>query len=231
MVENPVPWPNGPRCAVGFSRDVDADSVLHLAHPDDADTRVTTMTDLRFGPEVAIARICGLFESYDIRQTFFVPAWCIEEHPKAIARMVEGGHEIGHHGYMHERPNTFTAERERYWTELSSAIIERACGRRPRGHRAPWAAYSKYTTTILADLGFLYDSSLMGEDVPYVLRDRGGRELIELPLQAAMDDWSHYVQNVDLDYMMAIEAPERAKEAFLAEFEAAWTYRTFWQGT
>ena len=231
MVENPVPWPNGARCAAAFTWDVDADSILHLAHPDTADTRIMAMSDLRFGPEVAIPRICRLFESYGLKLSFFVPAWCVEEHPKAIERMLEGGHEIGHHGYMHELPNQFTAERERYWTERSSDIIKRATGKKPRGYRAPWAAYSKHTTAILADLGFLYDSSLMGDDVPYVLKDRRGRELIEMPLQAAMDDWPHYMHSGNLDYMMAIAAPERAKEVFLSEFDAAWTYNTYWQAT
>jgi hypothetical protein len=31
--------------------------------------------------------------------------------------------------------------------------------------------------------------------------------------------------------MMAISAPERAKEVFLSEFDAAWTYNTYWQAT
>ena len=66
MLENPVPWPNGARCAVSFTWDMDADSILHLAHPEDADTRLMSMTDLRYGPEVAVPRICRLFESYGI---------------------------------------------------------------------------------------------------------------------------------------------------------------------
>jgi hypothetical protein len=229
MVENPVPWPNGARCAVSFTWDMDADSILHLAHPDDADTRVATMTDLRFGAEVAVPRICSVFESYGLKLTFFVPAWCIQEHPMAVERMLEGGHEIGHHGFMHELPNTFTKEREIYWTQRSCEIIERVTGSMPRGYRAPWGAYSKHTTEILADLGFLYDSSLLADDVPYVIKDRAGRELIELPVKWSLDDWPQYEHSVDLDYMMPISAPLRAKEVFMSEFEAAWKYNTYWQ--
>ena len=231
MVENPVPWPNGARCAVSFTWDMDADSILHLAHPDDADTRVATMTDLRFGAEVAVPRICRVFESYGLKVTFFVPAWCIEEHPAAVERMLEGGHEIAHHGYMHELPNTFTKERETYWTQRSTDIIERATGKKPAGYRAPWGAYSKHTTDILTEAGFLYDSSLLGDDVPYVIKDRSGRELIEIPVKwwRSLDDWPHYEHSGDLDYMMPISAPHRAKEVFMSEFEAAWKYKAFWQ--
>lgn len=229
MVENPVPWPNGANCAAAFTWDMDADSILHLAHPDDADTRVATMTDLRFGPEVAVPRICRMFESYGIKLTFFVPAWCIEEHPKSVERMLAGGHEVAHHGYMHELPNLFTKERETYWTERSSEIILKATGRKPRGYRAPWGAFSKHTTSILADQGFLYDSSLLGDDVPYVIRDKAARELIEIPVKWPLDDWPHYQHSGDLDYMMPISAPQRAKEVFMSEFDAAWKYKTFWQ--
>ena len=229
MVENPVPWPNDARCAVSFTWDMDADSILHLAHPDDADTRVATMTDLRFGAEVAVPRICRVFESYGLKVSFFVPAWCIEEHPAAVERMLEGGHEIAHHGYMHELPNTFTKEREAYWTQRSTDIIERVTGKKPAGYRAPWGAYSKHTTDILTEAGFLYDSSLLGDDVPYVIKDRSGRELIEIPVKWSIDDWPHYEHSGDLDYMMPISAPQRAKEVFMSEFEAAWKYKAFWQ--
>jgi peptidoglycan-N-acetylglucosamine deacetylase len=34
MIANPVPWPGGTRCAVAFTFDMDADSILHVAHPE-----------------------------------------------------------------------------------------------------------------------------------------------------------------------------------------------------
>ena len=39
----------------------------------------------------------------------------------------------------------------------------------------------------------------------------------------------YYQHSIDLDYMMQISAPHRAKEVFMSEFEAAWKYNTFWQ--
>ena len=40
MLANPIPWPDGNRCAVALTWDVDADSGLIYAHPDSADTLV-----------------------------------------------------------------------------------------------------------------------------------------------------------------------------------------------
>jgi len=230
MVENPVPWPNGARCAVSFTWDMDADSILHLAHPDDADTRLMSMTDLRYGPEVAVPRICRMFEAYDIPLTFFVPGWSAEEHPQAVERMVEGGHEIAHHGWMHELANTFTKDRQEYWLNRTYESLKKITGQGPRGYRGPMGSFSKYTTEILTALGFLYDSTLKGDDVPYVVQDKKGNQLIEMPIMWALDDWPHYVHSPDLDYMMPIMAPARAREVFMSEFDASWTYGGgFWQ--
>ena len=37
LIENPVPWPDGARCAVAITFDIDTDSILHLDFPDKAD--------------------------------------------------------------------------------------------------------------------------------------------------------------------------------------------------
>ena len=57
MIKNPVPWPDGAKCAVCITFDMDADSILHLEHPGDAISRVSALSMLRYGPEVAVPRI------------------------------------------------------------------------------------------------------------------------------------------------------------------------------
>ena len=44
MIKNPVPWPNGARCAVAITFDIDTDSILHLAHPQRAENLVTSQS-------------------------------------------------------------------------------------------------------------------------------------------------------------------------------------------
>ena len=81
MISNPPPWPGGARCAVAFTFDMDADSILHLSHHATADTRVAAMSALRYGPEVAVPRLVALYREFGMHQTFFLPAWCIERYP------------------------------------------------------------------------------------------------------------------------------------------------------
>ena len=227
MISNPVPWPDGAKCAVAITLDMDADSILHLEHPKDSIHRVSAMSMLRYGPEVAIPRILETYKRFDIKQTFFVPAWCIEQYPKAVEAMVAGGHEVAHHGYIHENPNEGNRDEQAYWLRRSIEVIERHTGQRPRGWRAPLYNFSNHSPGLLVDEGFVYDASLMGDDVPYILRTEKG-DLVELPSHWGMDDWPPYVHSMDLNYMMPIMAPDRAMEGFMAEFEAMWEHGGLW---
>ena len=55
MLRRPVPWPDGAKVAVAITFDMDADSLVHVAHPRDSITRVSTISMLRYGPEVALS--------------------------------------------------------------------------------------------------------------------------------------------------------------------------------
>ena len=227
MIKNPVAWPDGARVAVSFTWDLDADSLLHIMHPTDSYRRVATQSLMRYGPEVAVPRIVEMAKRYGVKMTFYTPGWSVERYPRAIEYILEGGHELAHHGYLHENPNERPPEEELYWLQRASEAIRKASGRKPVGYRAPWFKYSEHTTDFLAQEGFLYDSTLMGDDVPYVLESAKGR-IIELPFHWAMDDYPQYIQNDDLNYLMPIKAPNQAMEVWMAEFEAMWEYRGLW---
>lgn len=227
MIENPIPWPNGCRCAVAITFDMDADSILHLAHHDSADNRVATLSLLRYGPEVGVPRIVRMFRQFGIRQTFFVPAWCIERYPAAIEAMLADGHEVAHHGYLHEHPNEISPEEELYWFRRSIDVIVKATGKRPRGFRAPSYKFSRASLDILVQEGLDYDASLMGDDIPYVL-ENGRGSVVELPSHYAMDDWPHFMYSRDLSYVMPIKSPRQAMDVYRAEFDAAWEFGGMW---
>ena len=84
MLKNPIPWPQGARCAVAFTFDMDAESLMHLYFPDTAPNRVAMAAMLRYDAEVAVPRLVDLLQRYALRQTFFVPGWCIETYPGAV---------------------------------------------------------------------------------------------------------------------------------------------------
>ena len=229
MIRNPIPWPNGARCAAAITFDMDADSLLHIEHPKSSLSKISAMSMLRYGPEVGVPRILEGYRRYGLKQTFFIPAWCIEQYPKTVEAIVEDGHEVGFHGYIHEAPNSLSRDDERYWMERSIEVIERFTGKRPRGNRSPLYHFSENTADLLVDNGFLYDSSLMGDDIPYLLQTADG-ELVELPTHWGVDDWPPYVHSLELDYVMQVMSPARAMEGFREEFEAAYEAGGLWIG-
>jgi len=227
MIRNPVPWPGGARCAACVTFDMDADSLVHIAHPADGHRRVSAISMLQYGPRVAIPRIVESYRRLGIRQTFFVPAWCIEQYPQAIEAILAGGHELAHHGFLHEHPSELSDDQEAHWLDRGIEVIVKASGRRPRGWRAPLYNFSHRSADLLAERGFVYDASLMGDDQPYLLEGARGR-LVELPTHWGLDDWPQYVQSMDLGYMMPVRAPEQGFAAFAQEFEAIRRHGGLW---
>ncbi|MEX2201927.1 MAG: polysaccharide deacetylase family protein, partial [Dongiaceae bacterium] len=207
LIQHPFPWPEGKRTAACFSFDVDAESLLHLGFRDDADNRVVTRSEMRYDAHVAVPRLLAIFRNHDIRQTFFVPGWCLEAYPEMVKAILDDGHEIAHHGYIHEIGNRLTPENERYWFERAVAAMERATGKKPTGFRAPSYGFSRHTLDLMFDHGMTYDASMMGHDVPYIIKHPRG-EIVELPSQRALDDWTHFVLNRDFGWMMPLQTPD-----------------------
>ena len=77
MISNPVPWPNGARCACVISFDMDADSLIHIARPKDSHDRLYPISMGRYGPTVAVPRILETYRRLGIKQSFFVPGWAL----------------------------------------------------------------------------------------------------------------------------------------------------------
>lgn len=116
-----------------------------------------------------------------------------------------------------------TPEAERESLLAGIAAIKRVSGARPKGYRAPAFQHSRYTVSYLLDEGFEYDSSLFGDDVPYLIGD-GERSLIELPTDITLDDWTQFACLPDFGYMMPIATPQNALAQYKAEFDAAWRH-------
>jgi peptidoglycan-N-acetylglucosamine deacetylase len=182
-----IAWPDGARCAVTLSFDVDAESSF-LNRGTEYATRLTSLSQGRYGIQRGLPRILDLLDDYDITATFFVPGYVVEQHTAAIAEIQRSGHEIGHHGYLHERPDRLQPEQERPVIEHGLEAMRLMLGIRPVGYRSPAWEITPHTLEALNACGFLYDSSCMGSDTPYI-ESHGGHHILELPVQWLLDDW------------------------------------------
>lgn len=210
-------WPVGKVAAAAFTFDVDAESAVLWGNEGVA-ARMSVMSHQAYGPLVGIPRILNLLDRHQIPSTFFVPGHTAHRYPEAVRAIVAAGHEIAHHGYLHEQPTALTLEQEIEAIDRGLEALAEVAGVRPVGYRAPMWDLSWRTPELLADRGFLYDSSLMDADVPYELAV-GERSLVEIPIQWALDDWEQYCYLPDI-YSGVIESPRKARELWQLEFDA-----------
>lgn len=229
MIANPPPWPNGARCAVAFSFDVDADSVVHAAHRGGALDEQHAIAHMRYDPFVALPRLARLFSDREVPVTWFVPGWVIETYRAELDVIVSERNEIGHHGHFHEWPNRQSWAEEQEALNLGIERIVGLTGAPPVGYRAPYYGLSRNTFDLLAGSGFTYDSSLFADDVPILLQTQKG-PLVELPIPAGVDDYNQYVSSRAFDYLMKVSAPSAALQVYREEFDALWQFGGLWVG-
>jgi peptidoglycan/xylan/chitin deacetylase (PgdA/CDA1 family) len=211
-------WPDGNRCACVVSFDVDAESAILQVDRKYA-THATTMSHQAYGPRVGVPRLLEQLRTAGILATFFVPGFTAECYPDTIRRIVADGHEVGWHGYMHELPHELPVTEQRAIIERAAEVLEPLTGQRPVGYRAPWWQLSLESPELLAGAGFVYDSSLMDDDVPYLLHADAGT-LVELPVHWSFDDWEQYGFFVDPPLGDSLEAPGKLLEIWQGELEA-----------
>jgi peptidoglycan/xylan/chitin deacetylase (PgdA/CDA1 family) len=200
---------------VTLSFDVDAESG-NLGMGEVWARRLTSLSQGRYGIRRGLPRILDLLDIHGIRATFFVPGYTAEIHAEAIREIARSGHEIGHHGYLHERPDTLGPEQERAVLEKGLEAIERVVGIRTIGYRSPSWEITPTTLELLQTFGFLYDSSGMGDDQPYI-EQSGDYRMLELPVQWILDDWPHF--GYENGYHGQIADPAKVFAIWSAEFD------------
>lgn len=108
-------------------------------------------------------RVLDLLEKCEAKATFFILGWVAEREPGLVRDIVAAGHEVGCHSYLHRRLWRLTPEEFREDTRRALGVIEDAGGQKVVGYRAPTFSLVKkslWAVDILAEEGFLYDSSV-----------------------------------------------------------------------
>lgn len=218
----PFAWPPGHRAAAAFTFDVDAESAI-LAEAPEAAGRLSVMTHQAYGPRTGVPRILRILDRQGIRATFFIPGYTAERWPDVVRSIRDAGHEIAHHGFLHEQVSMLSPEEEERLLLRGLEALDRVAGVRPVGWRAPMWEASDASVGILARHGFRYDSSLMDADHPYRVAAGPGPDaasIVELPIHWGLDDWEQYVYLPGLSGSGLIESPTKVLELWTLELDA-----------
>ena len=206
-------WPNGAQAAISLTFDVDAESGW-LGAGAGYERRLSTLSEGAYGVTRGLPRILEILRRHEIRGTFYVPGDTAERHTEALRAVVEAGHEIGHHGYLHLQSDGISEAQQREEIERGLEALDARLGITPGGYRSPSWELTPETFALLKEHRFAYDSSLMGDDRPYLYDG-----LLEIPVHWSLDDWPHLHWRPGRGD--AFTAPELFLQTWLAEFRSA----------
>jgi len=140
--------------------------------------------------------VLALLERCGVHGTFFTLGWVADRCPSLLRDIRDRGHEIASHGYEHRLVGSFTPATFRDDLRRTSDAIEKACGVRVRGFRAPSFSVGLETLwafDVLLDEGYAFSSSVFPvrhdrygipsfPREPVVIRAEDGRTIWEFPM-------------------------------------------------
>jgi len=207
----PVTWPERARCAIMMTFDLDGESPWIQRDPALAD-RYLHMSMGSYGPKTGMPRILDLLDRYDLKTCIFIPGWIVERYPALCEEIVKRGHEVGQHGYLHERPSSLKSRDEEEALLVKSLdIFKKVLGVTPLGSRSPSADPSQHTMELLKKHGFVYHSNALDTDLPYCIETSMG-PLVEV---AVLPDFVTTPHDLLTDRRVVLDDPAGNEDARL----------------
>lgn len=202
--------------------DLDGETLWRCRDPENAN-RPVTLSQGRYGPEEGVPRILRVLNRFEIKSTYFIPGFTVDQYQGLVKQLYQEGHEIGNHGWSHTYPdnlNDYHAEKKEYLD--SSDLIEKITGVRPKGYRSPAWEFSVYTGGIIVDEmpELEYSSNMMDtERIRYLTLDGKKTRLVEIPISWVLDDAAFWLYSLRTPGK-AIQPLDSVEKYWVSEFDA-----------
>jgi peptidoglycan/xylan/chitin deacetylase (PgdA/CDA1 family) len=147
--------------------------------------------DCQYGDKAGIWRILDLFECEGIKATFFLNGKTAEQNVDAVKEIVATGHELAAQPYIHEYSVIMEKETEREFIRGSIDAFKRVAGVTPLGYLSPGVRPTPNTIELISDLGFVWSSDCIDEDVPYAVGP-ANRPIVMMPKDFHPNDYTTY---------------------------------------
>lgn len=215
-------WRGSSPCTVALTFDFDAESLWLGSFKLDTPSALSRGA---YGAFEGVPRILALLAKYDLPATFFIPGDTADRHPDVVKRIIAAGHEVGHHGYLHEPPHLLEPAEERSIIERGLEALAKH-GVTPTGYRSPSWELSKATYPLLEEYGFRYDSSMLARDTPYWVEIAGRQtEIVEVPSAWELTDSAHFFFAGGARYLVGMSAPSKVEEVWRGDFDGSYADR------
>jgi hypothetical protein len=147
-----------------------------------------------YGPKVGAWRLLDILAAAKVSAVFYVSGVLAAGYPDLMRAITAAGHEVAAHSWgQNIIPATQTAADEASDLARCIEVLERSCGRRPRGWLSPRCTPSERTTALLTGQGFLWHADFFDSDLPRRL-DAGGGSIVAMPFTMEVNDMPLYVR-------------------------------------
>jgi peptidoglycan-N-acetylglucosamine deacetylase len=213
----PQRWKGGARCAFALSFDSDHET----NELRDGGKSIGRMAWGQYGNRVGVPRILKILKTHGVPATFYVPAVAALIYPDEQRRVIDEGHEIGIHSWIHELNSVLPYEAEKDLMMRAADTLEKITKVRPVGARTASWDFSPHTLRIEKEMGLLYDSSLMADEDCYeLLMDGEPTGVVELPVEWVRDDAVYFMMH-RFQSLRPYTPPTDVLDIFRREFDAA----------
>lgn len=189
-----ITWPQGKRCAVMITVNLNAELFWLQLDPDCANMP-KTLSMGQYGMTRGVERVLDALGTRGIKGTFFTPGRVAELYPDKLRMVKEQGHEIAALGYAHENMALLTEAEQAAALQKSVEAIRSVCGVTPKGFRSPEGELTLNTLRLAKKAGMLYSSNLSDDDRPYDKDLGDGEWLLEIPIHWALYDLPYFAFN------------------------------------
>lgn len=184
-IKTDVKWPSGVRLPILLTFEHQSGEGAPLLPGERPNYMIGGHMD--YGGRRGIWNILELLDKLGVKATFCICGTTAEKYPDAVRAAQKAGHEIAGMSYSFERVRAAPIARERAIVRKTVAALKDVCGVEIKGWRCPDYRISPNTLDILAAEGFVWDSSLLNDDLP-ILFDCSGRQFLELPFTTSTAD-------------------------------------------
>jgi putative urate catabolism protein len=187
-------WPGGARLAVQIVMNYEEGSEYAIGENDNiSETYLTEVPGATLGPgkrdlivesvyeygsRVGFWRLMRMFADRAIPITVFGAALALERNPEAAAAIAAAGHEVCCHGWRWIGFQNMSEIEERDQMRRAVVSLERTIGVRPYGWYCRYAPSLATRRLVVEEGGFLYDSDVYNDDLPYWTRVGGKPHLV-----------------------------------------------------
>ncbi|MEQ9259792.1 MAG: polysaccharide deacetylase family protein [Roseovarius sp.] len=191
----PADWPGGARVAVNFCINYEEGGERSIMEGDPhSETRVSDVTvapvmggrelniehSYEYGARVGYWRLLRAFTERGLPATVNLVGRAGEQNPLALRAMIEAGFDLHPHGWRWIDYGKLSREDEAAMIAKSIAQVEELTGAPPLGYYA--GLPSMHTYALSAEMGFLYNSDVYNDDLPYWSPDHPGLLMVPYSL-------------------------------------------------